>query len=177
MPTYWCRFRLSGAPTAGGHPLLTFPLLRQPGRGDIVGVGLPMTEDSAEPESLPLDPPADSRLTNSRATRHHGRHARGPPEAQGVSDQPVSFEDGCPRCIVYQTAAADPNPCRGRTRVFRGLSVRPARGGNAVSARRGRPRRRLLIPRRGRHEPAAPARPSKNLTRLPGVDWLVDVGG
>ena len=41
----------------------------------------------------------------------------------------------------------------------------------------GRLRRQRLILRRGRHEPAAPARPSKNLSRLPGVDWLVDVGG
>jgi hypothetical protein len=56
-----------------------------------------MTEDGAEPESMPLDPPASSRLTNSRATRHHVLHARGRLEAQGISDQPVRIGDGCPR--------------------------------------------------------------------------------
>ena len=40
----------------------------------------------------------------------------------------------------------------------------------------GRPRR-LLILRRGRPEPGELAWPAKNLPRLPGVDWLVDVGG
>lgn len=39
MPTYWYRFRLSSAPTAGGHPLLTFPLLRQPGEATSWALG------------------------------------------------------------------------------------------------------------------------------------------
>jgi hypothetical protein len=36
--------------------------------------------------------------------RHHGRHARGRPEAPGVSNQPVSLEDGGPRHALERTA-------------------------------------------------------------------------
>jgi hypothetical protein len=39
----------------------------------------------------------------------------------------------------------------------------------------GRPRR-LLILRRGCRAPGELPRPAKNLTQLPGVDWLIDVG-
>src|SRR5918993_296136 len=121
--------------------------------------------------------PESSRLTKSWATGHHGRHARGRPETQVVSDQPVSLQDGCPRRAVEQTPIVGPDRCRGPARVARGLSIRPARGGDAVSECRGQPRRLLLVPGRGRHAPEELPRPAKNLTRPPGVDSPVDTGG
>jgi hypothetical protein len=124
----------------------------------------------------PLDPES-SRLTKSWANGHHGRHARGRPETQVVSDQPVSLQDGCPRGAVEQTPIVGPDPCRGPARVARGLSIRPARGGGAVSECRGQPWRLLLVPGRGRHAPEELPRPAKNLTRRLGVDSPVDTGG
>ena len=56
-------------------------------------------------------------------------------------------------------------------------SGRAGRAGGAVSARSGRPRRLLLIPRRGSRERGELFRPEQNLTQLPPVDALIDVGG
>jgi hypothetical protein len=113
MPTYWYRFRPFRCSDCWWSPtpdLSTAPPTR-PRRHR--GRWAPMTEDGAEPESLPLDPPASSRLTNSRATRHHGRHARGPPEAQSVSNRPVSLEDA-----AHAVSCSRPRP---RTQTLVGV--------------------------------------------------------
>jgi hypothetical protein len=94
---------------------------------------VPLTEGDAGSESLPLDPAAGSRLTNGRATRHHGRHGRGRPETQVVSDQPVGLGDGSLCCALEQTATADPRPVSGSSS---GLS----RVSSAGSTSRGRRR-------------------------------------
>jgi hypothetical protein len=135
-----------------------------------------LDEDGAGPESLPLDPAASSRLTNSRATRHHGRHARDRPEAQGVYDQPVGLEDGCARRALEQTATAHPSLLSGPAQVSGGLSVRPTPAGSAMSACRGRPWPLLVIVQR---EAASDeiAWPEQNPTEVSGVDALINSGG
>jgi hypothetical protein len=140
---------------------------------------VPMTEDGAKPESLLLDPAGQRKAyqLRKRGTRHHGRHARGRPEAQGVSDQPVRLEDGCPRRAMQQTAPADPRPlsgsCSGLSRsICSAGSWRRCceRARTATAASAAGPSTRTPCARR-----AAPAGAETDPT--PSVDWLIDFGG
>jgi hypothetical protein len=130
---------------------------------------VPMTEDGAKPESLLLDPAGQRKAyqLRKRGTRHHGRHARGRPEAQGVSDSPSGSRTAAHAAPCSRPRPRTQDPCRGPARVSRGLSVRPARGGGVVSVRGRRPRRLLLVPRRGRRAPGELPRPEQNPTQLP----------
>ena len=131
-----------------------------------------MTEGGAGSESLPLDPAAGSRLTHSRAS----------PGIMGGMAEADSMRRGSP--TSPSGSGRLPTPRRGADRD-RGSQIlvrvsheylRPARGGGAVSARRGRPRR-LLIPRRGHRAPGELPRPEQNPTEASHVDSLIDFGG
>ena len=148
----------------------------------------------------------DRGIPNSRATRHHGSHARLRPRGRASSTSPSGARNaGHPQLgsrprpqaqepsrtaalWPFGVARRRPLPVlmfttlmslAGILLVLFGLAAsgRAGRAGGAVSARSGRPRRLLLIPRRGSRERGELSRPEQNLTQPPRVDSLIDVGG
>lgn len=136
---------------------------------------VPMTEGGAGSESLPLD---------RRPAR--GLPIAGQPGIMGSMAAADSMRSGSPTSPSGSGTAAHaapwsrprprtPAPCPGPVRVAHWY-LRPAHGGGAVSARRGRPRRPLL-PRRRCRTPGELPRREQNPTEASYVGSLIDVGG
>ena len=136
---------------------------------------VPMTEGGDGSESLPLDRRPARGLPIAGQPGIMGSMAKADPMRSGSPTSPSGLGTAAHAAPWSRPRPRTPDPCSGPVRVAHWY-LRPAHGGGAVSARRGRPRR-LLIPRRRCRTPGELPRQEQNSTEASYVGSSVDVGG